>query len=896
MALRLSELAVLLILSSRYPDVSGELPDCFSNPVGVATPSIIFDRQMTASSRNRPSTRAAYGRLNDKRGDGWCSLEAKSNAEWLQVDIGKTIQACGLATQGGVPSTRREWVKDFKLDYSFDGENWKNYRDENGEVMVFRRMVNSSKTNQHKLPLPVYARYFRFLPTRRHERNCLRVEIYEFKIPGCQDIELGLGNGYFLDRDISSSSVLNTNTPAKNGRLNYTGGSSWCAATNDSQPYLQFDFEKLYIICAVSTQGNSQGDQWVKKYTLQSSKDGTTWTDYREAGILKIFTANINRNNTKKQTLCNGIVARFLRIIAQEHYGNCCMRVETFGTPLTQDLALNQSLKQSSTWTNTVLDGDIRSCAKGTFQKDHWMRVDLGVPRVVAKVVISHKRMWIDGLEVWIGHDSGNRDNTNLRCGGQDTSETAFSVKTAFSLKQRTIFCLPRLVGKFVFIGVSNADKTLYLCEVQVYSQSSTRMACQTQAVEVANKNIFPEKSFSASSFREGDEPYNARLRSGMGAWSPRDNSNADDYVEINLGNVFFICAVATQGSPHRKEWTKSYKLYLFLEDWMIYKENDTEKIFIGNSHRNEIVQHVLVEVARARIIRFQPVDYHIHKALRVEVYGIRIPAGPPAPPIIENQEQEMSYPNLSISWSSGDTSGCPVTMYTVYYKSIQRREEENTWNRISASSSTRELSALPLDCDTEYELRVSAWNELGESNPSESWKVKSITGYPVIVNRTNQVEGSLVAIRWKPCTASLFTICHREILPEGKSHWNAVNVSGNETSYDLHLRCRRDYEIAITAWNSTAETPLTGSLNHRRLWSVRTLGGKPSSPIIDGRGVQLSGCDVSIKWSSPPDNGCPLTLYTVYYREVQSTSEDGYWHQINVTRFPRNVSQLWKS
>ena len=104
-------------------------------------------------------------------------------------------------------------------------------------------------------------------------------------------------------------------------------------------------------------------------------------------------------------------------------------------------------------------------------------------------------------------------------------------------------------------------------------------------------------------------------------------------------------------------------------------------------------------------------------------------PTGSPAPPIIENQEQEMSYPNLSISWSSGDTSGCPVTMYTVYYKSIQRREEENTWNRISASSSTRELSALPLDCDTEYELRVSAWNELGESNPSESWKVKSITG-----------------------------------------------------------------------------------------------------------------------------------------------------------------------
>ena len=101
-------------------------------------------------------------------------------------------------------------------------------------------------------------------------------------------MELGLGNGYILDSDISSSSVLNANTPAKNGRLNYSGGSSWCAATNDSKPYLQVEFESLYIICAVSTQGNSKGDQWVKTFTLQTSKDGTTWTDYQEAGIPKV--------------------------------------------------------------------------------------------------------------------------------------------------------------------------------------------------------------------------------------------------------------------------------------------------------------------------------------------------------------------------------------------------------------------------------------------------------------------------------------------------------------------------------------------------------------------------------------------------------------------------------
>ena len=39
-------------------------------------------------------------------------------------------------------------------------------------------------------------------------------------------------------------------------------------------------------------------------------------------------------------------------------------------------------------------------------------------------------------------------------------------------------------------------------------------------------------------------------------------------------------------------------------------------------------MKHVLIEVTRARIVRFQPVDYRLHKALRVEVYGTKTPAG----------------------------------------------------------------------------------------------------------------------------------------------------------------------------------------------------------------------------------------------------------------------------
>ena len=104
----------------------------------------------------------------------------------------------------------------------------------------------------------------------------------------CADLDLEMKSGTISDNNITASSELNVNTPAKNGRLNYTAGSSWCASNSDSNPYLQIDLQTLHIICAVSTQGNSQGDQWVEIYTLQSSSDGTTWTDYKKDGQVKV--------------------------------------------------------------------------------------------------------------------------------------------------------------------------------------------------------------------------------------------------------------------------------------------------------------------------------------------------------------------------------------------------------------------------------------------------------------------------------------------------------------------------------------------------------------------------------------------------------------------------------
>ena len=75
---------------------------------------------------------------------------------------------------------------------------------------------------------------------------------------------------------------------AKNGRLNYAAGSSWCASSSDSSPYLQVDLGSVYMICAVASQGNSQADQWVKTYQVQYSTNGSNWVIYQEKGQKRV--------------------------------------------------------------------------------------------------------------------------------------------------------------------------------------------------------------------------------------------------------------------------------------------------------------------------------------------------------------------------------------------------------------------------------------------------------------------------------------------------------------------------------------------------------------------------------------------------------------------------------
>ncbi|XP_022777535.1 netrin receptor DCC-like, partial [Stylophora pistillata] len=156
------------------------------------------------------------------------------------------------------------------------------------------------------------------------------VMVRTMKDGGCVEFYLGMENRTIPDNKVAASSEQSANTPSKNGRLHYTSGSSWCARASERNPYLQIDLRALHIICAVSTQGNSKADQWVKTYKLQLSTDGTTWTDYKELGQVKVLEGNKDRNSAVKHVLY-GVLTRYVRFLPQTHQGGVCLRTEVFG-------------------------------------------------------------------------------------------------------------------------------------------------------------------------------------------------------------------------------------------------------------------------------------------------------------------------------------------------------------------------------------------------------------------------------------------------------------------------------------------------------------------------------------------------------------------------------------
>ena len=105
-------------------------------------------------------------------------------------------------------------------------------------------------------------------------------------------------------------------------------------------------------------------------------------------------------------------------------------------------------------------------------------------------------------------------------------------------------------------------------------------LGCVLDPMEVSKSSVISDRRFSASSSLSGRSPSDGRLK-GSNAWIPSTNNDNDDFLQIDLGSVYFVCGVATQGNPNNDDWTKTYKIKTALDNvvWTFYSEGGSENV-----------------------------------------------------------------------------------------------------------------------------------------------------------------------------------------------------------------------------------------------------------------------------------------------------------------------------
>ena len=93
------------------------------------------------------------------------------------------------------------------------------------------------------------------------------------------------------DKRITASTYFDSRYHPFYGRLNEKRGSFgvWCAKNPaDRTDYLQVDLGSVQVICAVATQGATDGSTKVTSYKLKLSLDGSTYNFYMEDNAVKV--------------------------------------------------------------------------------------------------------------------------------------------------------------------------------------------------------------------------------------------------------------------------------------------------------------------------------------------------------------------------------------------------------------------------------------------------------------------------------------------------------------------------------------------------------------------------------------------------------------------------------
>ncbi|XP_068676796.1 uncharacterized protein [Montipora foliosa] len=569
-----------------------------------------------------------FGRLNDVRGS-WCAPQGN---EYLQIDLQSLHVICAVATQGNGATVSPSWVKTYTLQSSIDNKRWTNYT-ENGLVKIFDGNNDAYTAKKNVLSNVLTTRWLRFVVKESYGLVCMRTEVYGVK----QKPENIVAGKSTTQSSIYSDDYSNgTSDKAVDGNPDQEFKNGHCSRTLEDDPsWWRVDLSSPVQVFEVrivtgnspSSDGSNVTRNQVYDITLGDSVNVTNnpvcarWNGSFEQEASLVCHMNPPRSGRYVGILTSR--KQFLQLCEVEIFskGNLAFKKPT-GTPYSPNRG------------GLSVDGNL-----GTWPLLLWWYVDLGrmvpVNEVILYCVIFDCPSW--RYCPYCGDLVVRVASTQLSTLTEEGQECQTPVKDRIyeEISRFRTLCWPSVLGRRVTL--TSRGYLFSLPEVEVYS---AHRGCQIQAICWFINGRSSDDVNSTSSPEVGWAPEVCR-----GAWLPSTKTNVSDFLQINLGYEFYICAIATQGKPTADQWTTKYMIYTSLDNvtWTIYKENGTEKVFHGNTGQNDIVKHNLEEVIIASFIRFQPTPFFGHKALRVELYGALKSLVPIEAPILVNVTAQSS-------------------------------------------------------------------------------------------------------------------------------------------------------------------------------------------------------------------------------------------------------------
>ncbi|XP_035702855.1 Down syndrome cell adhesion molecule-like protein Dscam2 isoform X2 [Folsomia candida] len=193
------------------------------------------------------------------------------------------------------------------------------------------------------------------------------------------------------------------------------------------------------------------------------------------------------------------------------------------------------------------------------------------------------------------------------------------------------------------------------------------------------------------------------------------------------------------------------------------------------------------------------------------------------------------SHSSLNLQWKVSDTGGAPIRGYILHLKA------SGEWLERSISRHLTFYELRDLECGTEYQMYLVAFNRAGMGRASELLNVSTLGDPPSLslvapqfMVETNQTWARvLLRDVWSGngCPLNKFQVLFKE---SGASHWQAVSaeLTGESHSAELlGLRGGTTYQVKVVATNTAGKSQAEVTINTP---DAHDLGAETSNKIMN--------------------------------------------------------------